>query len=138
MGKDSNQHSPIINNYFESPQEYDGDSLQSTDENFLGVTDSHPVAAKLEHSSVWRRIQKLNKSAIGPKNLELKQCTSSYYGLSQTESMRSRMVPSKFLNNFQFNYCQIDSMINNKTGSVGDRFKNESFGYKPKHRFGKG
>lgn len=134
----SSLQAQFLNKNIESPQEYDWDSLLSTDENFLGVMETKQLMSKSDNTSVWRKIQKLNKSAIGPKNLELKQWKSSYYGLSDSESIRSRMVPSKFLCKIQINYLQIGSKISIKTNSISASLRNVSDSYKPKYRFVKG
>ena len=86
-----NMHSPELN----------CESILSTDENFLGVINNKPWVFSNRSSkiqSVSKRIHtKLNKSAIGPKNLEMKKCNqSSYYGATmQNTSARSRMISSK-------------------------------------------
>lgn len=92
-----NEDEPVKHSIQKSPDVV-WESLNSTDENYLGVTDVKPKINifKNDPSKVWRKMfkRKMSKSAIGPKNLEMKKChqARNLGEPAQSATVRSRMI----------------------------------------------
>jgi len=76
-------------------------SICSTDENYLGEVDSRPNINIIDlPTQMWRKMlnKKLSKSAIGPKNLQMKKWDQSrYLGESMhKKTARTRVISSKY------------------------------------------